>query len=258
MNPLYFGTSDRRLFGVYHPPATGRMRDRAVVLCGPAFAEYLRCHRALRQLAIVLARRGFPTLRFDYYATGDSAGDGIAATIHQWQEDVVNAIEEALALGNRERASIIGLRLGATLGCMVGCRHPAVTEAALWDPVVTGPQYLEELAQQHGAAPAAGPDYPDEVLGFPLSAPLRDEIGGLNLASADVSSLRRVLLIHNADSADHDALADGWLAGDVDFGRSRVAGTKVWTQETANSRELVPMPTLELLADWIDGSESTR
>src|SRR5207249_11329319 len=50
--------------------------------------------RGCRQLAARLARLGLDVLRFDYYGTGDSAGQGEDATLHTCIEDVVRATEE--------------------------------------------------------------------------------------------------------------------------------------------------------------------
>src|SRR5215217_413896 len=84
MNPLYFGSSQKPLYGVYHPPKSqpGRpVRTTGVVLCYPLGQEYMRAHRAFRQLATLLTKSGFPVLRFDYYGTGDSGGDGDAGDV---------------------------------------------------------------------------------------------------------------------------------------------------------------------------------
>ena len=74
MRPFYFGDSEEALYGVYHSPQ-GEHRDEGVVLCAPFGQEAMRTHRALRQLATLLTKRGYHVLRFDYRGTGDSALD---------------------------------------------------------------------------------------------------------------------------------------------------------------------------------------
>ena len=74
MNPFFFGSSERPLYGVHHPPRERGPRESGVVLCYPMGQEYMRSHRAFRQLANLLTRKGHHVFRFDYFATGDSSG----------------------------------------------------------------------------------------------------------------------------------------------------------------------------------------
>ena len=62
MNPFFFGTSEKQLFGVYHPPELREVSNAAVVLC-PAFGhEYIAAHNSIHSLAAQLSRAGFHTL----------------------------------------------------------------------------------------------------------------------------------------------------------------------------------------------------
>ena len=68
----------------------------------------------------MLAASGWDTLRFDYYGTGDSAGDLIEANLGGWEKDIEWAIEEARATSGANRVALIGLRLGANLAASAG------------------------------------------------------------------------------------------------------------------------------------------
>ena len=70
---FFFGNPGSPLYGSYESPSASVRRDCGIVLCYPLMAEYLRSHRAFRQLAVRLAEAGFPVLRFDYFGSGDSA-----------------------------------------------------------------------------------------------------------------------------------------------------------------------------------------
>src|SRR5262245_3688452 len=94
MKPFFFGSSAQPLFGVYHPPAGSAPTREGVVLCGPFGREYLRAHRALRELAHRLAASGFHVLRFDYSGSGDSSGDGEDADAARWVSDIGAAVDE--------------------------------------------------------------------------------------------------------------------------------------------------------------------
>ena len=96
MQPVSFGTSDRQLLGIYYPPEGEQPRDAAVLLCGPAPQEYMLTYWATRKLATLLARHGFPVMRFDYFGTGDSAGETEEGRPRLWVEDVGAAARELL------------------------------------------------------------------------------------------------------------------------------------------------------------------
>jgi predicted alpha/beta hydrolase len=62
-----------------------------------------------------LAARGFNVLRFDYYGSGDSAGDDSEMRLSGSCEDIVAAIEELKDICDAKTVALIGLRLGASL-----------------------------------------------------------------------------------------------------------------------------------------------
>src|SRR3954467_9063204 len=115
MNPLFFGRSSRQLFGAYDPPASGlSARQEGIVLCPPLANEYLIAHPTYRLLARHLAGTGYHVLRFDYYGTGDSAGDFEETDQQQWLGDIDAAVTEIKDLGQVSRVVLVGLRFGAT------------------------------------------------------------------------------------------------------------------------------------------------
>ena len=151
MNVFHFGTGTRRLFGVYLPGAGDGPSARVAVLCAPWGQEYLRSHRSVRQLGLQLNAAGFHVLRFDYYGTGDSAGDMLDATVQDWEDDVSQAVDEARETAGADRVSLIGLRLGGALAARVAVKRPDdVKDLVLWDPVVSGSAYLDELQRTAG------------------------------------------------------------------------------------------------------------
>ena len=130
MNCFFFGSSERSLFGVYNPPKGRMARDEGIVLCYPMGQEYMRSHRAFRQLSNLLSRAGFHVLRFDYFGTGDSMGEDEEVSTAQWKSDVGTAIEELKDNAGIERVSVAGLRLGASLAFESASRRPDVEGAA--------------------------------------------------------------------------------------------------------------------------------
>ncbi|HEV2130119.1 MAG TPA: alpha/beta fold hydrolase, partial [Longimicrobiaceae bacterium] len=175
------------------------------MLCYPYGQEYIRAHRSFVQLAVRLANRGFPVLRFDYFGCGDSPGATEEGRVARWLEDIAVAAQEIRARSGAGRLCLAGLRLGGTLATLAATARGGVDSLVLWDPVASGRAYLDELrALQAELLRFAyvdpkhrmGADL-DEVLGFPLPAPMRGEIEQLDLLSLEGRIAERVLLIES-------------------------------------------------------------
>jgi pimeloyl-ACP methyl ester carboxylesterase len=138
VNPLFIGTAERRIFGVYEPAVHSRGRPRAAVLCNPWGSEYIYAHRSLRRLAARLSKAGFHTLRFDYFGTGDSAGEETETDPAGLGRDAETAIEALKDIADTPKVALIGLRMGANVAASVASRVPSDVEAlVLWDPFVS-------------------------------------------------------------------------------------------------------------------------
>lgn len=205
--PFFFGGGTSLLFGIYQPPV-GVVRDRAVVLCYPSGEEYVRLHRAFRQLADDLANAGFPVLRFDYFACGDSEGDCEAGTVEHWVGDISLAIAEAMRRSGLEKTCLMGFRLGATLAMTAGANHPNVDAIALIDPVIRGDSYLDELRERHqeilryssvGGPPANSSDWEEEILGFAYGQQLIEELQQLDLEEIPQEQAKPTLVLESRE-----------------------------------------------------------
>lgn len=256
--PLFFGAASDPLYGCYHPPAGGRARDHAVVLCYPFGQEYIRSHRSFVQLATRLASRGFPVLRFDYFGCGDSAGASEDGRVVRWLDDIAAAGEEIRALSGTTRLCLVGLRLGGTLATIAAATGGGVDSLVLWDPVAGGRGYLEELrALQAEMLQFAyvDPKYRmqgslEEVLGFPVAAPLRAEIEALDLFSINGRLAERVLLIESGSPQKLERLCAQLAGGADQFEHIHIAERKVWLAEPF--RGIVPHELLEAQVDWFE------
>ena len=262
MQPIYFGPG-RRLFGVYHPPQPPGGRTAGVVLCHPIGHEYLRVHRAFRNLAALLARAGFPVLRFDYSGSGDSGGDGADARLADWVIDLSTAIDELKRTAGVSRVSLVGLRLGAAMGAVTAARRRDVSAVALWDPVVSGSAYIQQLIQLNDAwlAGRGGPDTRQEndrlwLLGCPMSEEIRGEIGALDLAALEAKDLPRVIVI----ASDQRYVDPGWAHGIRTLygpGAYSVVGPSAdWERPEAVHTALFPQQVLRAIAGAINAAEA--
>lgn len=206
MNPLFFGTGVAPLYGVFHPPVRDAGRRTGVLLCPPLGQEYMRSHRALRQLAILLSREGFAVFRFDYRGSGDSAGDMESMTATTMAEDAAAALEELRDLAGVRKVIVVGLRAGV-LPALALAGERAVASVVLWDPVTEGAAYVASL-EDGGAGRERDTVW---VMGFPYVRALRDSMRAFRVDGA--SAPKDVLAVTPA--ADATLLAFAAQSGEA-------------------------------------------
>jgi uncharacterized protein len=262
LNPFYFGRSERPLFGVYHPPRKGAggqgVRGRAfqhgVVLCYPFGVEYMRAHRAFRQLTTLLTRAGVHVLRFDWYGTGDSAGDGRDATVEQWRADLGMAIEELQDTTGIERVSLVGLRLGATLALDGAKGHDDVERVVLWDPVVSGAGYLEEILAREGFGGfPAGHDVVG-VQGFPLTHRLFQEIGALEASADGLPEGVRIEMVMSRPDPAYTRLRHRLVVAGVLDHFELLPSEGDWAVGDAFGSALLPQGIIQRIVELVEGA----
>ena len=143
--PLFFENGDYRLFGVVHQPV-GTPSGAAWVFCHPFAEEKLWAQRVYVSFARTLAARGAWVLRFDMLGSGDSEGQFSAASVDTMLSDIDCAIRYLEGVsGISVRIGLLGLRFGATLAALAAERSPKVSKLVLWEPIVDGAQYMQEM-----------------------------------------------------------------------------------------------------------------
>jgi pimeloyl-ACP methyl ester carboxylesterase len=224
MQPFYFGTSQKQLFGVYHAAEAGSSKRPGVVMCYPMGHEYLRAHRAFRNLAATLAAQGFHVLRFDYYGTGDSAGDGAEATVEQCLSDTAAAVDELKDIAGSSSVSLLGLRLGGAIATMAATGRRDIDQVLLWDPVLDGSAYVAEtfalqrqwLEDRLGSR--ATIDEEPQLVGFPLTSGIRSGLEAIRPVAASSLRAKSVSLFVSED-------VEGFRALYRDLTAAKTAGT---------------------------------
>ena len=249
MNCFFFGSSDRSLFGVYQPPKGRVAREEGIVLCYPMGQEYMRAHRAFRQLSNLLSRAGYHVLRFDYYGTGDAMGESLEASTVQWQQDIGTAIEELKDNAGIEKVSLVGLRLGAALAVLAGAGRPDVEDVVLWDPVVSGSEYLANLLEnaegseedKTGDAPAGTVG----VLGFPITPSLQEEFRELDITQLGAVVASKLAVFVSDDQDAYRQLQRAWADNGIacDFDCIPCAGN--WNEVDNFGSALVPQEIIQ-------------
>lgn len=260
----YFGGSPN-LIGAFHSPQRLRARSAAVLLCNPFGEEAARAHRIYRVLATQLERAGYACLRFDFSGTGDSSGDAHDATIEQWLRDLATAAAELRAASGSPRVALVGLRLGATLAALATSRGELrPRHLLLWDPVVSGSNYLGELAEQHRAymleemGEAGWTDrleispegFPTEALGTPIAPPLMHQLAAVDLMQEELNAdLLTVIATHSHPDLER------WKARIGEGATTRwlgMQGSAAWNSDAALNAATVPMDIVQAILARIE------
>jgi len=268
MRPFFFGDSKQPLFGIYHPPTAKPTRRTAVLLCNPFGQEAIRAHRIYRVMADRLSRSGFHVLRFDYHATGDSSGDCSEASLGRWVDDVLTASEELADTAGVERVAWIGLRLGATAIALASARRPAMlSDLVLWDPVVDGLAYLEELRRTHLTFLADDleflPAHPfaagtaqsleiDGALGFAIPPTLRQDIRGLDGGALTGMRAPRVFMVVSLMTDEMVGLQAALASREGELAWTTLGPSEGWNSEQAMNSLVIPVEAMNAIVGWLE------
>jgi len=222
--------------------------------------EYILSHRAYRQLAARLAHAGFPVLRFDFWGCGDSGGACEEGNIQRWLADISCAIEEIRKGCNTVQTCLVGSRLGATLGAIVGSESGNVATMILWDPVLNGREHIEELARNHRKMLSSShvkrnrgniAEQRTEILGFPLTDFLLKDLEKIDLFAIRQRPARRILVIESGPKPNGERFKEFFGSLEIPWEYRYLPSAGVWTWVEDVSTALVPNRILGSIVSWI-------
>jgi hypothetical protein len=173
-----------RLYGGLHRPAVNGS-GIGVLSVPPLLHEQPRSRRFITEVASGLAAQGLPCLRFDYFGTGDSAGDGEHTDFASMRADIALAAD-ALRQHARVTRVVALVWRGAALAldAVIGAGKPDLV--VMWEPIVDGAGWLTELEhddaaertarQRHLPAHRRAGNGDGLLMGYKASAQLRRDI----------------------------------------------------------------------------------
>ena len=253
VNPLFFGSSAQPLYGVYHAPKARVGRQTGVVLCNSFGQEYMRSHRAFRQVALSLCKAGFHVFRFDYQGTGDSSGECSAFTLAGAAHDTEQAIQELQDMADVEKVALFGLRLGGAVAAQVAQQREEVTTLVLWDAVADGATYLSELHNNSMAEAGAvhGGRGDLAVMGFPVPATMQQELSALRFGADAPSRRLQTLVVSDTETSDAQAFAAWSEAGGQAAARLIAPLPGRWDEVDNWGSAMIPQEAIRSIVEWI-------
>ena len=191
------------LAGFFHAAAG----DTAILLLSPWGYEELCSRKTYRILGEMLAARGYPTLRFDYPATGNSLGQSAELGDERaWRDATRRALEELRTLSAASRVIVIGQGIGGALAADLAS-ETEMAGLVLLGPVSQGRGYLRELAAWTAMTKPTflvdasdGPQGGLMAGGFVLSAATANEFRALNILKAPAPRASQILLVERPQS----------------------------------------------------------
>jgi pimeloyl-ACP methyl ester carboxylesterase len=254
---LWFGPSDRPLFGRLTTPASGLAKG-GILMSPPIGRESRLARRALRALAFYLALDGYVSLRFDHFGTGDSSGsiedDGFE---REWIDGVVHGVEFLRSL-EISSVSLIGMRMGATIAASSASACDLdLTSFVMWDPCESGRNYYREL-RALGAlrrnADVFGLGESTVMLEYPLSEQAVNQLDHFNLNEPTSRPLaQRVLIVARDDRSFSAQFLAAWGPERATWITTSEQGPLL---ETELPQSVQPEHTIAEIRAWLTADES--
>lgn len=191
--PFWLGDPARQLYASLHRAAVAGPR-LGVLFAAPLFHEQPRSRRLLAEMASGFAAMGLPSLRFDFFGTGDSGGGSDQVDFTSMCADLTLAARALRVETGVERVVVIAWR-AAALPVARWIREggdPAVV--VLWEPIADGAGWLADLqradAAERNSASRYRPDHSGvvpaderQLMGLAVSPRLLSDLAGARLSA---------------------------------------------------------------------------
>lgn len=265
MKPLFFGSSQQQLFGIYHPPLGSAKRTaHGVLLCYPGVQEYNTSHWAFRRLASLLTRQGFHVFRFDYFGTGDSAGQVREGRLPIWVENIREAASELADVSGARTLSVVGMRLGAVLAHRACAQGLTVKDLVLWEPVVSGRDYLEQLEGWDRTTKlmflhsSRTRDQKGQLFGYPCPPDHRNAISEIDLCRPAVLSAQTVRVVVSNEQPEFRKLRDAIAKSSANVTLRVVSDAAAGAESASQGKAVLSNEILLAITEELSGGKGAR
>ncbi|MGE5152059.1 MAG: alpha/beta fold hydrolase [Rhodospirillaceae bacterium] len=195
------------------------MREAALAYC------------SMRQLGADLAAAGYPVLRFDYPAAGNSVDSDLNERGRHWtawQASIEAAIEWLHGQAAR-RIVLCGLGGGATLAALVAARRHDVAGLLLFEPAIVGRSYIRQMILE--ADLQSGQSMPRE-LGLEIrenkfGPKSVEQIGAFDLRKTELRAGLKVAIFARPENKAVDECVKAWVARGVEASQHGFEGLHV-------------------------------
>lgn len=252
--PTYFETDAGTLFGWLHTSTEVPVKECAVVICPPLGYAYMTTHRILRHLADEFARCGFPTIRFDYSATGDSGGEAfVADQINLCSQNIISVCQQAKAISGCAQVCCAGFGLGASFA-MISASLTQIDYLVLWEPAIKGRRFVRELKGLSGVlnkSDNAESNEIPEAVGLFLTEFFERELNQLDLLGVVPAQTSAVLLSCNEESTLTDKFESHLEQAGIAHKKILYSGYE--DMLILASETIVPVEAIATQVNWLAG-----
>ncbi|MEJ2610835.1 MAG: alpha/beta hydrolase [Candidatus Thiodiazotropha sp.] len=151
----FIGAEGKRVFSIEHQP-DGNNPSKAYIFIHPFAEEKLWSHRTYVSTARAFCEKNISVTRFDFRGHGDSDGEFSESSLEKHFADIDSVINTVKA-AHPEIVSfgLFGLRLGGTIAALTAASRNDIDELILWDPVLSGERYMQDILRSNLAAQMA-------------------------------------------------------------------------------------------------------
>lgn len=255
MEIFHTGESNRRIVSIFYPGNEQKTKKTGVVICNPLGHEHTRFYKSISVLAKELSAQGFPTMRFDYYGTGDSYGEETEIDVESTKCDLEMVVQELLDGCNVDNICLIGIRYGS-LPALVSLHKLKVNSLILWNPVCTGKHYLQEMqaGEQsfYQGSFAVKKNHDHEYFGFTYNPTFIQQLQKFETSSLKPGPLYKLLLV--ADNDHIPAISENLQNLFPDTNPDIIENTvsKFWLkQKGEEDKAMVPITEIKKISEWV-------
>lgn len=196
--PLWIGEPEQQLYAALHR-AGNADATRGVLLVPPLLHEQPRSRRFIAEVASAFAANGVAALRFDFFGSGDSAGRSDELQVSTMRDDLQRASAALRSHTGVSRIAVMAWRASALVAWDWGRGAGEVSELMLWEPILSGREWLDGLVRADtaercspdrytGRRPQLADGGDGQLLGYAATPLLRAAMAQLSIESESVSA----------------------------------------------------------------------